>query len=176
MLSVKAPPPVPPDLPVTTWTFSADSEEDTRRLGQALGHGVGPGSIIALSGDLGAGKTCLVRSIVEGLGGNARDVSSPTFVLLQNYSARLSIYHADAYRIGSLTEFLDLGAEEWLGGDGVSVVEWGERVRDALPQDHMTIEITITGTTTRLFTISSAGDQSSTLLRYLRDALPTSTQ
>ena len=84
MLSVKTPPPVPLDLPVTTWTFPADSEEDTRRLGHALGHGVGPGSIITLNGDLGAGKTCLVRFIVDGLGGDARDVSSPTFVLLQN--------------------------------------------------------------------------------------------
>ena len=125
-------------------TYNAIEEDDTQRLGLELGRAALPGLVIGLNGDLGAGKTRLVRAVVEGLDGSPRDVSSPTFVLLQHYPARLDVHHADAYRLKSSVEFLDLGAEEWIGDTGVALVEWAERVADALPTDRLDIQITVT--------------------------------
>src|SRR5438067_5340354 len=96
---------------------------------QALGHGLGgalfDGAVVALIGPLGAGKTHLVRAVAEGLGiADSRVVSSPTFVLIQEYNARLPIYHFDAYRLRGPGDFLDLGVHEYFEGRGVCLVEW----------------------------------------------------
>src|SRR5438477_4477648 len=86
----------------------------TEAFGRRLGERLFPGAVVALTGPLGAGKTHLVRAVAEGLGvRNPRGVSSPTFVLIQEYEARLSIYHFDAYRLRSEAEFFDLGAHEY---------------------------------------------------------------
>ena len=95
-----------------------------------------PGAVVALVGPLGAGKTHLVRAIAEGLGiRDSRVVSSPTFVLIQEYDARLPIYHFDAYRLKP-AEFADLGAHEYFQGEGVCLVEWADRVGEQLPSEH----------------------------------------
>ena len=98
---------------------------------------------------MGSGKTRFVRAVVEGLEGSPTDVSSPTFVLLQQYSARLPVHHADAYRLTSETEFLDLGPEEWLTGPGVVLIEWADRISNCLPDDRVDVSITSTGETLR---------------------------
>ena len=175
MLEIANPCPEMFDPAVTTWTFPAVSESDTRCLGLALGSIVTSGSVIALNGELGAGKTFLVRAIVEGLDGHPEDVSSPTFVLLQHYAARLPVYHADAYRMRTSAEFLELGVDDWLGVDGLSLVEWGVLVRDALPRDHLVIGIELTGTTARQFNFSATGDRSASLLHAPRDTLQETT-
>src|SRR3954447_20032788 len=91
----------------------------TEALGRRLGRLLFPGSVVALVGPLGAGKTYLVRAVAEGLGvADSRVVSSPTFVLIQEYRARLPIYHFDAYRLRGAAEFSDLGAHEYFEGDG----------------------------------------------------------
>src|SRR5437868_10271191 len=95
----------------------------TLELGRALGHKLFPGAVIGLTGPLGAGKTQLVRAIAEGLDiSNSRLVSSPTFVLIQEYDGRVPIYHFDAYRLSSEREFLDLGVDEYFAGQGVSLI------------------------------------------------------
>src|SRR5207253_5055917 len=120
----------------------------TTALGQRLACEMFPGAVIALLGPLGAGKTYLVRAIAEGLGiANSRVVSSPTFVLIQEYQARLPIYHFDAYRLKSESEFFDLGAHEYFAGSGVCLVEWADRVAGCLPAEHLRIGLTITGET-----------------------------
>jgi tRNA threonylcarbamoyladenosine biosynthesis protein TsaE len=81
--------------------------------------------VVACSGELGAGKTSFIQGVVEGLGG-ASPATSPTFVFMNQYRGRLPIYHLDAYRAGSLAEIMDLGVEEWLHGDGVTIIEWPE--------------------------------------------------
>jgi len=153
---------------VTTLSYAAVDEQGTHRLGLALGRAATPGLIVGLSGELGAGKTRLVRSVVEGLDGTPRDVSSPTFVLLQHYQARLDVHHADAFRLRTGSEFLDLGSEEWLAGPGVALIEWAERVADYLPADRLDIRINVTGENSRQFDITAGGPFSRDLLAQLQ--------
>src|SRR5437868_4855256 len=122
----------------------------TQAMGRRLGEVLFPGAVVALVGPLGAGKTHMVRAIAEGLGiADSRVVSSPTFVLIQEYDARLPIYHFDAYRLRTEGEFFDLGAHEYFEGNGVCLVEWADRVEACLPDDYLKITLLPTGETTR---------------------------
>src|SRR5689334_21452198 len=104
----------------------------TTALGIRLAAVLEPGDVIALIGELGAGKTHLVRAIAEGLGiADSRVVNSPTFVLLQEYAARLPIYHLDAYRLSGAGDLFDLGIHETFERGGVTLVEWADRAFDA---------------------------------------------
>ena len=144
--------------------------EATRQLGQELGARARftPGLVIALVGQLGAGKTHLTRALAEGLGlGDSRIVNSPTFVLLQEYSADLPIYHFDAYRLPNSAAFADLGAQEYFEGQGICVVEWGDRVADCLPSDYLRITLEVTGETSRRATLEAFGAESQKLLSAL---------
>jgi len=135
-----------------------------RRLGQLLF----PSSVLALIGPLGAGKTLLVRAIAEGLGiADSRVVSSPTFVLIQEYTARLPIYHFDAYRLRSEAEFHDLGAQEYFGGGGVCLVEWADRVIGSLPAEHLRIELKVTGETSRQALMTGSGERYEEIITHL---------
>jgi tRNA threonylcarbamoyladenosine biosynthesis protein TsaE len=96
---------------------------------------------VALTGELGAGKTCFTQGLVRGLGVTAR-ATSPTFVLVNEYRGRLPVHHVDAYRTASLAELLDLGVPE-LFGDGVTIVEWADKLEALLPPD--TVRVTIEG-------------------------------
>ena len=118
---------------MTPLIYDAPDEQQTHRFGLAMGRVAPAGLTVSLNGPLGAGKTRLVRAIVEGLEGSPQDVSSPTFVLLQHYAARVEVYHADAYRLTSEIEYLDLGPEEWLAAPAIVLVEWGERVASSSP-------------------------------------------
>ena len=110
-------------------------------LGHEIADALEPGDVVALTGDLGAGKTALTRYIAEGLGVREA-VNSPTFTIVKEYrSGRLPLYHFDAYRLGSGEELLDIGAEEMLGGDGVCVIEWADIVADVLPGDALLVEL-----------------------------------
>src|SRR5205809_5900313 len=109
----------------------------TEALGHRLGELLFPGAVVALGGQLRAGKTHLVRAVAEGLGArNPAAVNSPTFVLIQEYPARLPIYHFDAYRLTGPREFRELGTDEYFHGDGVCLVEWADRVEAALPTEY----------------------------------------
>jgi tRNA threonylcarbamoyladenosine biosynthesis protein TsaE len=125
------------------------SEDDTARLGRALADLVVPGVVIGLVGPLGAGKTRLVRSIAEALGVDPQAISSPTFVLIQEYDGRLPVYHFDAYRLPAPEAFEDLGVADYWDSGGVSLVEWADRVRARLPDDCWTITLCPTGATAR---------------------------
>ena len=138
----------------------------TTAFGHRLGQLLFPGSVVALIGPLGAGKTYLVRAIAEGLGiADSRAVSSPTFVLLQEYAARLPIYHFDAYRLRGEAEFFDLGAHEYLAGDGACLIEWADRVSNSLPAEHLGIELVVTGETARRAVMQAAGERYEVLAR-----------
>jgi tRNA threonylcarbamoyladenosine biosynthesis protein TsaE len=129
-------------------TIELTSEDDTARLGRALAELVEPGVVIGLVGPLGAGKTRLVRAIAEALGVDPEAISSPTFVLIQEYDGRLPIYHLDTYRLPDPSAFEDLGvADYW--ETGVSLVEWADRVRNLLPENRWMIALEPTGPSTR---------------------------
>ena len=123
-----------------SFVFHSTSEEETRRLGKTLGRLAIPGLVVGLCGQLGAGKTTFTRGVAEGLEvGDSRIVSSPTFMLIQEYPARLPIYHFDTYRLTSAHEFAELGVDEYFCGDGVCLVEWADRVVDSLPPDRIQV-------------------------------------
>jgi tRNA threonylcarbamoyladenosine biosynthesis protein TsaE len=138
----------------------------TTAFGRRLGGLLFPGAVVALIGPLGAGKTHLVRAVAEGLGiTNPRSVSSPTFVLIQEYQARLPIYHFDAYRLRGVGEFSDLGVHEYFEGTGVCLVEWADRVEACLPPEHLRITLAVTGETSRRAEIEGRGDRYVALAR-----------
>jgi tRNA threonylcarbamoyladenosine biosynthesis protein TsaE len=132
----------------------------TQELGRRLGALLFPGAVIALIGPLGAGKTFFVRAVAEGLGvPDSRGVTSPTFVLIQEYHGRLPIFHFDAYRLHDDAEFAELGAEEYFAGQGVCLIEWADRVARMLPAEHVQITFTVTGESTRQVKIIGFGER-----------------
>ena len=151
--------------------FSASSEADTDFLGALLASRCWPGMTVALVGNLGAGKTRLVRAIATGLGVNPLCVGSPTFGLIHEYEGRLPVYHFDAYRLRNVAEFLELGVEELLSGDGVCLIEWADQVSEVLPRDHLRIEIEHSGATSRKFRITATGEPCRRLIDELTTEL-----
>ena len=126
-------------------TVKLNSEEDTRSLGLEIADALEPGDVVALTGDLGTGKTALTKYIAEGLGVK-EEISSPTFTIIKEYkSGRLPLYHFDVYRLGSGDELLDTGAEELLDGDGACVIEWADIVADVLPADSLIVSLNYCG-------------------------------
>jgi len=152
---------------MNTWSFLSRSLADTWTLGESIGENAQPGIVISLVGNLGAGKTQLSASIASGLGIDPTEVSSPTFMLIQEYPGRLPLYHFDTYRLKDIYEFEDLGVDEYFYGDGVCLVEWGDRFPDLFPEDLLRIEIDIRGDTERQFDLSSSGPVSDQLLATL---------
>jgi len=151
--------------------FLAKSEEDTRRLGRALAEVLPAGTTVALVGTLGAGKTRLVQAIAEACGVPADTVVSPTFVLCQEYHGRRTVYHMDAYRLRDDDEFLQLGPEEYFESDGITLIEWADRVIDCLPPDRIEIHIKVAGQTSREFEIAALGEGPSAVPMNLDHAL-----
>lgn len=144
--------------------------EATIALGHRLGARLFPGAVLGLIGTLGAGKTHLVRALAEGLGiRNSRVVNSPTFVLIQEYQARLPIYHFDTYRLRSSDEFADLGVSEYLAGDGVCLIEWADKVVPVLPADRLDVYLEITGPSSRRVTLTARGPAHEPLLQALTE-------
>lgn len=135
-------------------TFETDSLAETYRLGGEFAERLGAGDCVALLGPLGAGKTALVRGIAMGLGiADERLVSSPSYVLVQEYPARVEIHHVDLYRLADAAqETADLPIDEMLAR-GVVLIEWADRAPSWLPRCHWQVRIEITGTDSRRFTI-----------------------
>lgn len=148
------------------------SEHATEALGARLAALLQPGDVVALVGELGAGKTCLARGIARGLGID-EPVTSPTFILIAEYRTPrgLTLYHADCYRLDApATEAADIGLDELMDGRGVCVVEWAERVAALLPPDHLHVELVAEDTNTRRLTIRATGPRSADLVRRLSTA------
>jgi tRNA threonylcarbamoyladenosine biosynthesis protein TsaE len=140
----------------------------TAAWGRRLGGLLFGGAVVALVGELGAGKTHLARAVCEGLGlADGRTVTSPTFVLVQEYQGRLPIFHFDAYRLRSEGEFADLGAEEYFQSGGVCLVEWADRVAGCLPAEHLCVRLEITGDASRRAAVQARGRHYEDLLQEL---------
>lgn len=141
-----------------------DSEEATSRLGYEFAQILIPGAVLALVGDLGAGKTRLVQAIAAGLDVPPEAVNSPTFTLVQEYPGRIPLRHCDTYRLRDPDEFQDLGLDELLATDGIALIEWADRVTHLLPRDRLQIEIKIVSPTSREFQITATGKTSRQML------------
>lgn len=144
------------------------SEVGTRALGQAIGANAKPGDVVLLSGELGTGKTCMVRGMATGLGA-ADNAFSPSFVLVREYKGRLTLYHMDFYRLEHAEEIADLGIEDYLDSDGVCAIEWAERAISLLPTDHMALGLAYNTETpdTRTIHIAAKGARYEDLLRQI---------
>jgi len=153
------------------YRFASSSEADTTRFGQLLARALSPGDVVALQGQLGAGKTRLVQAIAAELGCDHAFVVSPTFTLIHEYDGQLPIYHVDAYRLKDSDEFLDMGGGELLNGEGVCLIEWADRIRDLMPMDHLRIEIEVTGVQSRIFHCLASGPHSKHCIDAIRQAL-----
>ena len=126
---------------MTTETKLLRSEQEVEAYGVRLGREARPGQVIALTGDLGAGKTTLTKAIARGLG-ISETVTSPTFTIVKEYrSGRLPLFHFDVYRIGDVEEMYELGYEEYFFGDGVCVIEWADLIEELIPEDALKISI-----------------------------------
>jgi tRNA threonylcarbamoyladenosine biosynthesis protein TsaE len=126
-----------PNAPVLARTHNV---EDSRALAASLGPILAPGDVVALSGDLGAGKTAFVQGVARGLG--SRDhVASPTFTLVRHYTGRLPIVHMDVYRLDRIQDVMDIGFEDLLDEGGVMLIEWGDMIEGILPLDHLTVRL-----------------------------------
>jgi tRNA threonylcarbamoyladenosine biosynthesis protein TsaE len=154
--------------------FEAADEQATDRFGAALATTLLPRTVIALCGTLGAGKTRLVQAICATLGIPRDEVVSPTFVLCQQYRGAKTIYHLDAYRLHDEDEFRELGIEEMLSSDAITIIEWADRIADALPDDYLQIDIEVTGPTSRRFTVQAIGSTAMTIRDALKARHPTS--
>ena len=153
------------------------SLDDTRAFGEHLGALAAPGDIITLAGSLGAGKTTLTQAIGKGL--EVPDpfyITSPSFGLLHEYPGRIPLYHMDLYRLSSEEEIEELGFEDYLYGNGLSVIEWPERLGTLLPGDRLEIELTFAGETARTAVLAPFGEKwlakianSAELRRWLKE-------
>jgi tRNA threonylcarbamoyladenosine biosynthesis protein TsaE len=139
-----------------TFVFQSKSEAQTDHLGAVLADALPPGTTVALIGTLGAGKTRLVQAVARALGVPPETATSPTFVLVNEYrGGRIPLFHFDAYRLKDEDEFLELGPEEYFESNGITFIEWADRVADCLPEDHVRIEAESLGETQRGFTITA---------------------
>lgn len=129
------------------------NEEQTMSFARKIGEGISAGDMICLKGELGAGKTHFVKGFVQAFGIDPDSVSSPTFSIINEYHGSVPVYHFDFYRIERPEEALEIGAEEYFYGDGVSIIEWPERIESILPGNVKWIEIKTINNTTRQITI-----------------------
>jgi tRNA threonylcarbamoyladenosine biosynthesis protein TsaE len=136
-------------------TVTTHSEDETFALGSRVAASLQPGTFVLLHGDLGAGKTAFVRGMAAGLGGSPDDVSSPTFVLIQQYKGRLPLVHVDLYRLDTAAAVDDLGLEELASG-GVMAIEWADRLPRPL-DGSLTVKIDDLGGDSRQITIYEKG-------------------
>lgn len=146
--------------------FFWNGEEDTAKFGRRLGELLFSGATVVLNGDLGAGKTTLSQSVGAGLGVDDY-ITSPTFALVNEYEGRLPMYHMDVYRIEAVDELDDLGLDDYFYSDGVSVVEWGERIERFLPEDRLELRIEKVSEMDRKVTVQASGEKFLELLEKL---------
>lgn len=123
-------------------TVRTDSPEETQTLGEELGRTLKAGDIVALIGDLGTGKTCLTQGIARGVGiAQGEVVSSPSYIIINEYNGKIPIYHIDLYRLESFAEIAELGLSEYINSDGICIIEWAERIAEGLPDNCIKVKI-----------------------------------
>lgn len=135
-------------------TFTTKSAEETIELGRKIGSRLKKGDIIAMQGTLAAGKTTITKGIAQALDIN-ETITSPTFCLISEYSGKMPLYHMDVYRLEGTEDFINLGTDDMLYGDGVTVIEWSEKIMDELPENTIILRITPKDDGTRLIEIDN---------------------
>ena len=144
-----------------------ESPQETQQFGMQLGQLAGPGDVLLLVGGLGAGKTCLTQGVAWGLGIEGY-ATSPSFVVVNEYRGRLTLYHIDLYRLDSVEEVADLGLDDYLYGGGVCVVEWADKAWPVLPEENLTIEMSLVSGCSRDIALRPNGGRYADMVSRLR--------
>lgn len=134
------------------------SPNETRKLGRILGELLQAGDVVALYGNLGSGKTCLIQGIARGAGVKEKYITSPTFIIINEYNGRIPFYHIDLYRLNP-SDIESLGLRDYISFEGTTVIEWAERAGVNLPEERLSIHIKITGKESREITVTGEGER-----------------
>jgi tRNA threonylcarbamoyladenosine biosynthesis protein TsaE len=146
--------------------FQTKSTSETIRIGKRIGSLLLTGDIVAFVGELGTGKTQFIKGLAAGVGvGNTKYTSSPSFTLINEYRGKTPFYHIDLYRLKAEKEAEELGLEEYLGGEGITAIEWADRIPSLLPRELLWIQIRYTGKQTRSIEIVGKGKRYEELLK-----------
>lgn len=141
---------------------------ETIKFGTRLGRSLSKGDIVALTGELGSGKTTLIKGIAKGLGvKNTRYVNSPSFVIVKEYKGRIPLYHLDVYRLDDPSSLDTVGYKEFFYGDGATVIEWADKIRRLLPEERLDIELFVKSKNKREIKIIPYGVRYEELLKQL---------
>ena len=160
-----------PEEKTVSWITS--SPEETERLGEILARLLNKGDVLALSGDLGGGKTTMTRGIARGMDVPDRFViQSPTFTLINEYPGRTTLFHLDLYRIEVVHDSVELGLDEYLDPEGVSVIEWAEKLGAELPSNALIVELEYLGEHERRIVIQARTERACRLLNVLVESYP----
>jgi tRNA threonylcarbamoyladenosine biosynthesis protein TsaE len=155
---------------INTLNVTSASSTETAMLGAKIGSRSYPGVFIALTGELGAGKTCFAGGVARGIEAD-EPVSSPSFVIISEYRGRIPLYHIDLYRISGLDEIEALGYEEYFYGDGVCVVEWAERAARLLPEERIDVSLSFAGRDERVLEFRFVGESYKEFFESFSEAL-----
>ena len=153
--------------PIDSFELALSSRSKTASLGKAIGGALTGGEVLALIGELGAGKTALVRGIASGLGAPPDSVSSPTFVLVHEYRGRLPLIHADLYRLHTEADAEAIGLPDCFTGQAVTAIEWADRFPSLLPKDRLDVRLIHRSPATRTAQLTAHGPQSLRLLAHI---------
>ncbi len=146
---------------------TSHTPQETMQWGERIAKRLWPSSIICLSGNLGSGKTTFVKGVARGLKISPMKVNSPTFVLLNIYEGKRSLFHFDFYRLEQLSEIEKIGYDEFLYGEGVAVIEWAERLQHLFPMENLTVNLSYKSEKERTLEIVAHGERYERLLEEI---------
>lgn len=147
------------------------SQEQTVALGKKLGRLLTAGDLVCLFGELGTGKTCLTKGLVQGMGVEKVVVTSPSFIIVNQYRGRFPVYHIDLYRLESVADVEEIGFRDYLSGEGVAVVEWASRIEGQLPEERLDIVLSHVSTTVREIKVLLRGRRYTARVQELSTAI-----
>lgn len=153
--------------PVIKESLRSVSDEETRRIGERIGNGLGGGDIIALAGRLGSGKTCLSQGIARGLGIREEKIVSPTYILIREVKGRVRFIHVDLYRVKDLDDLENAGFYDVFDKDAVTVIEWADRFPGLISEPHLEIRLDYVGDNIRDIVLEPHGDRYGSLVERL---------
>jgi len=152
----------------STTMLTSQAPRETEQIGSLLGSMLAEGDIIALCGELGTGKTTFVRGIARGMGLEEAEVASPSFTLVNEYEGPLRLFHIDLYRLEDEKDLIGIDYEEYLKGDGVVVIEWANRIPQAVPHDALWITLRYLGAECREIMLQAQGDRYKVMIEELQ--------
>jgi len=156
---------------VSTKEIITRSLPETQQLGQKIGARLTPGTVVALTGDLGSGKTSLVQGLGKGLEVPADYyITSPSYTLVNEYPGRHTLFHVDLYRLYGPDDFEDIGLHEILSGNGVVVIEWADRLENELPSEHISMHLLVLGGKSRKISIAAHGHAAVNMIKSLNNS------